>query len=734
MTWKCSQPFKNFPRHYFEPPHGALIFMADNAPLTFEQILKPLETWLEVEFTFIHVNEIAEALSRLSREEQDFFLSWTRCISTTNIQIAYQFAVRATAGLAHMDQRVIEAWALHAMDTYDRAGLRAAMQVIEDVENFVHLSHAHAAGAVFDDFSGILLTFVHGLSGRQLKIAQGDAPYTDSETLFLPAVVATMEKAKDNFTLCKAMVAFQWAQTRFGSFRINFAEAFAAYQDQALALQQFHGLETLRLEACLQRELPGLAREMQRLKQTLGENENLPDAWKRYAERLAAPDASVNDSLRMLTDAYQAPPAPTACYQGELRPEAVAACMAKRAEQEKMHLRIKLAQMLEDIQKQQADAAREAPPKIDVKEHQDSPNELPSFDITLDDMPVAPPEGVKQLLTSVYLDFGEIPPEYLVAAGEGDYDLTQFEDQSKNPDDVWQGTYHEEGATFYPEWDHGRQHYRKNWCVMREKDVTPVHDDFVSQTLHKYSGLIKHLHRTFEAMRDEDKLLKRQAAGDEVDIDALVEALADACDGREMSDRLFMHMHRAERNVAVMFMVDMSGSTKGWINDAERESLVLLCETLEKLGDRYAIYGFSGNTRKRCEIYRIKQFDERYDDTVRARISGIRPQDYTRMGFAIRHLTKVLNEVDAKTRLLITLSDGKPDDYFDGYRSAYGIEDTRQALIEAKRTGVHPFCITIDKEGQEYLPHMYGAAQYVIIDEVRKLPLKVADIYRRLTT
>ena len=108
-----------------------------------------------------------------------------------------------------------------------------------------------------------------------------------------------------------------------------------------------------------------------------------------------------------------------------------------------------------------------------------------------------------------------------------------------------------------------------------------------------------------------------------------------------------------------------------------------LCETLERLGDLYAIYGFSGNTRKRYEIYRIKRFDERYDN-VRARISGIRPQDYTRMGFAIRHLIKVLNEVDAKTRLLITLSDGKPDDYFDGYRSAYGIEDTRQALIEAK--------------------------------------------------
>ena len=104
------------------------------------------------------------------------------------------------------------------------------------------------------------------------------------------------------------------------------------------------------------------------------------------------------------------------------------------------------------------------------------------------------------------------------------------------------------------------------------------------------------------------------------------------------------------------------------------------------------------------------------------------------MGFAIRHLTHLLNEVEARTKLLITLSDGKPDDYFDGYRGKYGIEDTRQALIEAKRQGIHPFCITIDREGQEYLPHMYGAVNYTVIDEVRKLPLKVADIYRKLTS
>jgi nitric oxide reductase NorD protein len=183
----------------------------------------------------------------------------------------------------------------------------------------------------------------------------------------------------------------------------------------------------------------------------------------------------------------------------------------------------------------------------------------------------------------------------------------------------------------------------------------------------------------------------------------------------------------------VLFLVDMSGSTRGWINDVERETLLLLSEALETLGDRYAIYGFSGMARKKCELYRIKRFAEAYGVDVQARISGIRPQEYTRMGFAIRRATELLGEVQARSRLLITLSDGKPDDYADHYRGRYGIEDTRRALLEALRVGIRPFCITVDREAREYLPHLYGAARCTVVEDVARLPCKVADIYRRLT-
>ena len=189
-----------------------------------------------------------------------------------------------------------------------------------------------------------------------------------------------------------------------------------------------------------------------------------------------------------------------------------------------------------------------------------------------------------------------------------------------------------------------------------------------------------------------------------MDLDAVIEAFSDTKIGLEASQHLFTRSRKTDRNMAVMFMIDMSGSTAGWINEMEREALVLLCESLEILGDRYSIYGFSGFTHERCELYKIKEFDEPYNDLVKARISGIQAQGYTRMGVAVRHLTKILHQVEARTKLLITLSDGRPDDQ-DGYRGPYGIEDTRRALIEAKYLGIHPFCITIDEEAMDYLQH-----------------------------
>jgi nitric oxide reductase NorD protein len=558
--------------------------------------------------------------------------------------------------------------------------------------------------------------------------------------LYLPATVSRFPDRDANFQLYKAMVVYLWAQTWYGTWRQDIPAALAEFAEYDKALGRFHALETLRLEARIRRSLPGVYRQMAALRADCP----LPDhpAWRRAAECLSEDGASVADSLTLIAEVMDAPRPDAVVYQGVLEPIKVAKTREARIEADKKAFRLGLLRMQNDLDKSRAEPEGESESTSDENpesEHTVKLREVVSedtadgfaYEIELDGRPIPAPDNVKGTMASILQDLGDIPEDYLQAAGDGAYFAGDTGERSV--EDVWKGTYHEEGAFIYNEWDYERQHYRKNWAVLRELDVHPGHDHFVDKALHKYRGLAMELRRTFEALRGEDKLLKKQPNGEDVDIDALVEAVADTHHGEEMTERLFTKLHKPERNIAVMFMVDMSGSTKGWINDAEREALALLCESLETLGDRYAIYGFSGMTRKRCEVYRVKSFDDPYGEEVKARISGIRPKDYTRMGVTIRHLTQLLNEVDARTKLLITLSDGKPDDY-DTYRGAYGIEDTRMALIEAKRSGIHPFCITIDTEARDYLPHMYGAVNYAVIDEVRKLPLKVSDIYRRLTS
>lgn len=713
--------------------------MQERPRLRADELEPILDELLETEFSFRNTGVMIESLLTQSRERQEYILGWVRRAGGAHVEIAAQFAEQVVNVLDSMDKRLMEAWISEAMDAYDREGLRSALEIIRRHEEFLQLSHERHHGAVLDDEMGVLLHFVHGLSGRRLNIAQGDAAWTDTETIHLPHVIAQMRSAQDNFQLYKAMVAYQWAQTRFGSFRVPLHEIVAQRADGERFLNLYHAMDTLRLEACIRRELPGLYRVMHGLKVELGQHE-LDPTWHALAAHLAEPGRRAAE-LPALIDRYGAELTRFVpfCFQGVLRPQAVAEVTAARVLKEKARFRTVLRQWLDEEQakrqREQAEVgAQEASePRVALADPERDELDDSPLELMVEGEAVAPPDGMQQLLTSIVQDLGAIPDDYLVPAGPGEYDPTLLTDQTLSPDDVWQGTYHEIGAFLLPEWDYRRQGYRKNWCAVREREAPPVYDDFVAETLRKHSGLVRHLRNVFEAIRDEDRLLKRQLDGENVDIDALVEALADTHAGREMCERLFTRMHRADRNIAVLFMVDMSGSTRGWINDAERESLVLLCEALETLGDRYAIYGFSGNTRKRCEIYRVKSFDDVYDKDVRARISGMRPQDYTRMGAAIRHLTNVLNETEAKTRLLVTISDGKPDD-FDGYRGEFGIEDTRRALIETRRSGVHPYCITIDEEGKDYLPHLYGPAAFTVVSEVRLLPLKVSDIYQRLTT
>jgi nitric oxide reductase NorD protein len=573
------------------------------------------------------------------------------------------------------------------------------------------------------DIARVLELMLRGLAGRALRVEAGADTYTDTETVFLPESIDGALDRAANERLYKALAVHHWAQTRYGTFNADLDDALPGFASRDRGLAWINLLEALRLEACLRRGYPGLARLLASLRPPL------TDALARAAAALAGPHASVRDSIRLARE-LGTDEAPAAFpYLGRLYPDRVRTVREARVAKERSALHRELAKIragrtLEGL----PETEHAPPPAVEV----DASFDTLQCKLEVEGEAVAPPEKVAALVRSIVQDFGAVPPEYLVAAGPGRYAPDAGPQEEGEPGG--EADSHAAGGIPYDEWDFQRRDYRRDWCVAFESDVPRGDPAFVAGVRAQYAGQIAQLRRRFEALRGDDRIVRREHDGDDLDFDAVVEAYADRRSGLEVTARLFTRRRRTERDIAVMFMVDMSGSTMGWINESERTALVMLCEALEALGDRYAIYGFSGWGRKRCEIYRIKRFGERYSDDVRGRIAGVQAKDYTRMGVAIRHLCKLLNGVEAKTRILFTLSDGKPDDFVDGYRGLYGIEDTRQALIEARQSGVHPFCITIDEEARDYLPHMYGQAAWVLIDDVRKLPLKAADAYRRLTS
>jgi nitric oxide reductase NorD protein len=294
-------------------------------------------------------------------------------------------------------------------------------------------------------------------------------------------------------------------------------------------------------------------------------------------------------------------------------------------------------------------------------------------------------------------------------------------------------------TALYDEWDNGLDDYKKEWCRVREIDMPSTSLQFYEQTVKKYYGMVSLLRRHFGMLRpDRIKRYFREERGDDLDIDAVIESIVERHAGITPSDRVYIRRDKKMRDVSVAFLVDMSFSTGELlpsgkrIIDVEREGLVMMAEALESIGDQWAVYGFSTERKDKVDFHVIRDFDEPFNDEVKMRFEGIKPMAQTRLGAAIRHANRLLGRRNSLIRLLILLSDGRPYDVDYGDVD-YAVEDTKMALWEGRTRGINSYCITVDKKSRDYLPHMYGEANYTIIDNIDALPISLPLIYKKLT-
>ncbi|MBO0799227.1 MAG: VWA domain-containing protein, partial [Blastocatellia bacterium] len=658
------------------------------------------------------------------------------------------------------------------------------------------LRYAHD-GISLETVAHLLRLYVEGLTGREMMIAPlGAVPeeskINDGQTIQLPSMVAEFGSPEDDFKLYKALAAHASGQVEFGTratgtpdIRAALSEIDSYYEDkernqrtgiaeglenkeyiqysnvehlgrrprpaldagtfatadyktvlarfpnQMLATRIFTTLENGRIDWRLRSSYRGIRRDLDFVRARLVERR--PPIAELTAEQ------AVYEMLFQITlcngvideDARRA-------YAETIQEfERIVAEYLRRDDSvvgDTMMATFRVYELLEGIKSQQESENKKTEDEKEKEEESDESKE----DMNGQERP----EPVQQRRTELFNQWSDIVEESTPSDSDLLNDLINAETSEQ---ELAEG----DEAFFYDEWDRELGDHRAKWCRVIQRENRKGNREFVEQVRARYSGVISSIRYQFQMLKPESlRKVKGELDGEDYDLQAVIDHHVDKKTNGRPSDRLYIRRIRRERDVAVSFLLDMSSSTARTITrhpnqpytrpgqkiiDIEKQGLVLMSEALEAVGDAYAISGFTSEGRRNVKYFTIKRFGEKYSPEVEKRIGGITYHNNTRLGAAIRHAAAELEKQDARTKLLIVLSDGRPYDHDYG-DSRYAREDTKMALRHAKMLGITPFCITIDRESEAELKDLYGEVGYTIIDDVMSLPERLPGIYRRLTT
>lgn len=692
----------------------------------------------------------------------------------------------------------------------------------------IKVLQASSTGATLADVQGLLRKYVQMLSGQSVSIRSVDVvrlrppleEFPLEGEIALPAKVDLFATHEDNTRLYRFVAAQLAGRREFGTYEVQLPDdtdrgllAFLrAPEHPALLEELFLLAEGFRVAAALARTYPGLAREQRELAKYF---------LARQSAEYAPAQQQFDAVLAWLLCARdgEACPAWLAPLASVVAPCVALLASASATANDALSVALLLAEQLTV-----PDAKREGSVDefafdkvsgdalIPYMDYDDSPglpgdggpaeaDEVPTSPLTLPDevqleldplsedsaagAPLSADElkrlieaGADLRLTQGHSDevdglglyitdlLGKIPPERIE-------ELRRLLNESARTDGPpprrWLERDRDGAAFYYDEWDYHISDYRQRWCRLREVPLEGDAGEFFNQTLADYAALIPEVRRQFQRIRPEMyRTVRGLEDGEDFDLNAVVTARVDRRARRPASSKFYVARAREERDVATLFLLDMSASTDeplqrpvpvtgeeddplgGFarrssqptkaprrIIDVTKEALVIMAEALEEIGDAYAIYGFSGHGRNNVEFYLVKAFNEPLSPAVRGRIGAIEPKRSTRMGTALRHATEKMAAVSSRSRHIILLSDGFPQDFDYGQdrrSNVYGLRDTTVALREAETNGITPFCITVDKAGHDYLREMCDGSRYMVIEDIAALPRELPKIYQRVVT
>ncbi len=292
----------------------------------------------------------------------------------------------------------------------------------------------------------------------------------------------------------------------------------------------------------------------------------------------------------------------------------------------------------------------------------------------------------------------------------------------------------------YSEWDYQIQLERPTWTTVMEKRPKTGELEIIENIAGQYKREIQRMKFLLDAMQPQGvQRIRKLEDGDEVDINAAIRAMIDIRMGQQPDPRIMMRSVRKTRDISVMVLIDLSESTNDKVAgqdhtvlDLTRQACVLLADAISKIGDPFAIHGFCSDGRHDVEYYRYKDFDQPYDDVPKSRLAGMSGQLSTRMGAAIRHASHYLKNQRSAKKLMLVITDGEPAD-IDVRDPQYLRQDTKKAVEEAGRSGIITYCMSLDPRADQYVSRIFGAKNYMVVDQVERLPEKLPLLYAGLT-
>lgn len=587
------------------------------------------------------------------------------------------------------------------------------------------------------------------LSGRSLKLAYSDPPATDNINVYLPRALPAPEEPAD-LLVYRAMGLIQigFSMHQLLDDRPLLAEI---HKDWVLR-SAWHLLAARYVLRRWSESFPGLAEDFKRIpfhekagimrvNVTVVPREGMPGAFLPLYDDLVhcmawkrpGPEGNAAREAIQRIDRHQGPgikalllgqaqrlrehfrqlrlgPPPLPFYLGIIRPEWILADLSRDIayEQEWKKGNKPLRQLMEAIARKGGQPTPPPPGPMPVQKPSLTQRLLSRF--SGPDLSQAPAYG---RLRDAYQEQRQGPSE-----------STPMLESVARPE--------EEGYR-YEEWDDGLGIYKL--AATRVFDVeAPIGGlEAYQRIVTANQRAIKEIRRRFEALKVEERWLHGQREGAELDMGRLITAMADMRAGQQPEERFYKRFVRQRQQVAILTMVDVSGSTQGRVLPAEQEAVVLFSEGLRTLGMPHAFHAFSNDGPEDCRFQRIKGFDEAYSDAVYKRLGNLRASGATRMGAFIRHATRILAARPQGRRILLLLSDGRPEDRGE-YRGNYGVRDTTLAVQEARRAGVHVFCISVDmaEDAERYLETIFGKPGYLRLPDVELLPKRLPEVFRRM--